>query len=331
VSSASGGCTARYRAVRHNDQLDPFRTFEGRLFDTAEAKARPRSRGGVTGEVRVDHGQSGRHDLEAEPPTPPRRGSAPEAVPDLLSAPDPAPLHWRTVAARLLIVAILLLGLMIGTGLLITRVGAGSDVEKADTATVQWLAGERTETLDAVSGPAAELGNTWVVIGVALVAAVLAIAVLRRWRFALVFAVALVGELAIFLTTTAVINRPRPPVTHLDAELPPTSSFPSGHTAASICLYGAIAALVLALTRAWWRWPILTLAVLVIVAVAVARLYRGAHFPTDVFGSVLFAVPWLLVTLKLLRPDIGSPSGDRRAAVGRHTLHDESATPSDAM
>ena len=34
MSSASGGCTARYRAVRHNDQLDPFRTFEGRLFDT---------------------------------------------------------------------------------------------------------------------------------------------------------------------------------------------------------------------------------------------------------------------------------------------------------
>jgi hypothetical protein len=59
------------------------------------------------------------------------------------------------------------------------------------------------------------LGNTWVVIGVALVAAVLALAVLSRWRFALLRAVALVGELAIFLTT-AVIDRPRPPVAHLD-------------------------------------------------------------------------------------------------------------------
>ena len=51
-------------------------------------------------------------------------------------------------------------------------------------------------------------------IGVALVAAVLAVAVLRRWRLALVFAVALVGELAIFLTTTAVIDRPRPNPDH---------------------------------------------------------------------------------------------------------------------
>jgi membrane-associated phospholipid phosphatase len=264
----------------------------------------------------VDHGQTGRHHLKAQGSTPPRRGSAP----------DPTPLHWRSVAARLLIVAVLLLGLVIGIGLSIIRLAPGSDVEKADTATVQWLAGERTETLDAVSGPAAELGNTWVVIGVALAAALLAIAVLRRRRFALVLAVALIGELAIFLTTTVVIDRPRPPVTHLDAQLPPTSSFPSGHTAASICLYGAIAALALAITRAWWRWLILTLAILVIVAVALARLYRGAHFPTDVMASVLFAVPWLLVTLKLLRPHTGTPSGERRAAVERRASpHDESA------
>jgi membrane-associated phospholipid phosphatase len=53
--------------------------------------------------------------------------------------------------------------------------------------------------------------------------------------------------------------------------------------------------------------------VLVITAVAPARLYRGAHFPTDVMGSALFAVPWLLVILKLLRPRAGSQSGRHRA------------------
>ena len=45
-------------------------------------------------------------------------------------------------------------------------------------------------------------------------------------------------------------------------------------------------------------------------------------------ASVLFAVPWLLVTLKLLRPHTGPPSGERRAAVERRALpHGESADP----
>jgi undecaprenyl-diphosphatase len=125
----------------------------------------------------------------------------------------------------------------------------------------------------------------------------------------LVLAVALVGELAVFLTATALVDRPRPPVPHLDAQLPPTSSFPSGHTAAAICLYGTLAALVLAATRVWWRRVAVILAVLLVVAVALARLYRGAHYPTDVLGSVLFAAPWLLVVLHVVPRNRAVPRG----------------------
>ena len=58
------------------------------------------------------------------------------------------------------------------------------------------------------------------------------------------------------------------------------------------------------------------------------RLYRGAHFLTDVVGSVLFAVPWLLVTLELLGPHTGSRSGGGRAGVEPATVpHDESVDP----
>ena len=171
-----------------------------------------------------------------------------------------------------------------------------------DSAFVRWLAGQRTEPLDDLSGPVAELGNTGVVIGIALVVAA-ALVLLRRPRWVLVPAVALVGEVVVFLATAAVIDRRRPAVPHLDAQLPPTSSFPSGHTAAAVCLYGAIAVLVLAAVRAWWRWLVLALAVVVVVAVALARLYRGAHYPTDVLASLLFALPWLLAVRRhLLRP-----------------------------
>jgi undecaprenyl-diphosphatase len=211
-----------------------------------------------------------------------------------------------TTVLLLLLAAVVLLGVAVGMGLLVSRVEPGTEVADIDSGTDEWLADHRVPALDTASGTLAELGNTPVVIGVGLVAAATALLVARHWRPAAFLVAALVGELAIFLTATALIDRPRPPVAHLDAQLPPTSSFPSGHTAAAICLYGGIAALVLTATRAWWRWLVLAAAVVVVALVAGARLYRGAHFPTDVLGSVVFALPWLLVVHRLVLPDARS-------------------------
>ena len=72
-----------------------------------------------------------------------------------------------------------------------------------------------------------------------------------RWRESLVVVYAVVGETAIFMATTMLIDRPRPSVLHMDVA-PPTSSFPSGHTAAAVCFYGSIAAIVV--WHATKRW-----------------------------------------------------------------------------
>ena len=61
-----------------------------------------------------------------------------------------------------------------------------------------------------------------------------------------------------------------------------------------------MAALVVAASRRPWRWAAPVLAVLLVLVVAAARLYRGAHYPTDVLASLLFAVPWLVLTLRTL-------------------------------
>jgi undecaprenyl-diphosphatase len=95
----------------------------------------------------------------------------------------------------------------------------------------------------------------------------------------------------------------RPPVTHLGPELPVTASFPSGHVAAAISLYGAVAILLWHTTRRWLRWLVAAAGgVLLPAFVAASRLYRGVHFPTDVAGSILLAVTWLAVAWWVVRP-----------------------------
>ncbi|MBW0115168.1 phosphatase PAP2 family protein [Pseudonocardia abyssalis] len=228
-------------------------------------------------------------------------GLDPHAAADLrpASAHDPPEHRWG-VAARLLVVAVLLIGVLLGIGQLVTTVAAGTPVAAADLGLVRAFATLRTPLLDAVSVPAAELGNTLVVVVGAAVAAVLAVAVLRRWRPAVLLVAAVAGETLMFMVVASATGRTRPAVEPLDAQLPPTSSFPSGHTAAAVALYGGVAVLVLGATRAWWRWLVVALAVVVVVLVAAARLYRGAHHPTDVLGSVLLTVPWLYALDRIL-------------------------------
>ncbi|HEX8582587.1 MAG TPA: phosphatase PAP2 family protein, partial [Acidimicrobiales bacterium] len=88
-------------------------------------------------------------------------------------------------------------------------------------------------------------------------------------------------------------DRPRPPVERLD-DVAATASFPSGHTAGAVALYGALAVLAaLHLRRAAVRWLVIGVLALVPVAVALSRLYRGMHYPTDVAGGAVVGGAWL--------------------------------------
>jgi undecaprenyl-diphosphatase len=124
------------------------------------------------------------------------------------------------------------------------------------------------------------------------------------------------GELAAFLTIAAVVKRPRPDVSHLDSHLP-TSAFPSGHEAATACLYAAIAILVIGHARGWWRYLFLLPAIVMPVMVALSRMYRGEHHPTDILASLLFTALWLTATTLLIRPNEDGRDRAHRTSAGR--------------
>jgi undecaprenyl-diphosphatase len=83
--------------------------------------------------------------------------------------------------------------------------------------------------------------------------------------------------------------------------------------AATTCLYVGIAILVIGHARGWWRYLFLIPAIVMPVAVALARIYRGEHHATDILASVLFAALWLTATTMLVKPNAdGLDRGSRR-------------------
>jgi membrane-associated phospholipid phosphatase len=127
-------------------------------------------------------------------------------------------------------------------------------------------------------------------VGVALV---VVLVLVRRGRLAdaAIVVVALAFELAVFLSTTFVVGRPRPDVVRLN-RTPSTDSFPSGHTAATFALYGALALLATRPPAPPARRIVAWSAVVLLVAlVGFARVYRGMHHVTDVLaGAALGAI-----------------------------------------
>jgi membrane-associated phospholipid phosphatase len=114
-------------------------------------------------------------------------------------------------------------------------------------------------------------------------------------------AVILAVELVTFLTISSAVGRERPTVVHLGS-VPGTGSFPSGHVAAAIVLYGYLAFLrrTLAAPR---LAPVAALLWTVVAAVAVgwARMYRGMHHPLDVLAGAAMGTALLVVFVSSLR------------------------------
>jgi membrane-associated phospholipid phosphatase len=226
--------------------------------------------------------------------------------------------HLRWWAAGALVAGgALLWAVLIGVGhLLVTltsRTGRGGEA-----ALDAWFAVHRTPLLNHVSGVGSGLADTMTCITVAGAAATVFALWLRRWREPVVLLLAITGELLLFVLVTAAVQRVRPGVPHLDPA-PPTSSFPSGHTGAAVALYGCIAVIVLREVTS--RVGALVLAAVlsaIPLAVALSRLYRGMHFPTDVLAGAAAGGAWLTLVVLLVLAPPRAALGTLRASAPPH-------------
>lgn len=136
-------------------------------------------------------------------------------------------------------------------------------------------------------------------IGIGMMAAVLAAwwyrLHARYWLLALIFAVP--GGLMLNVLLKYVFQRARPSFDEPLVSLA-TFSFPSGHTSGATVLYGMLAAWLVCHCRSRaLQALIVALALLLIVLVALSRLYLGAHYLSDVLAGMAVGGAWLVVCI----------------------------------
>ncbi|MEP7068003.1 MAG: LssY C-terminal domain-containing protein [Usitatibacter sp.] len=178
----------------------------------------------------------------------------------------------------------------------------------------------RTQAMTWVMLRVTELGSAAVLATLCFGLALLAIARARP-RPAVAFVVAPLSAGLVSFALKVAVGHARPMDSLVQTD---TASFPSGHTIGAAVVYGLLLALLLRSgARRATKVAGATLLNLVIVGVGISRLYLGAHWPSDLLGSLAVALALLCVILFFLQFEapLGRidawklPSGTRAARV----------------
>lgn len=194
---------------------------------------------------------------------------------------------------------------------------ARDELFNVDGRVVLFFAAHRSESITAILKVVDLLGNN-IALGVVIAAsAVFGWRVTRNRTWFAFPIVSMVGVIAVVNVLGRLTRQPRPPqsLAIIAAHGP---SFPAGHVAATVVAFGS-AALIAASVYGWTvKVTAVTGAIVATGLVALADLYLGVHWLTDVIGGATLGALWLLASFTLLKI-LGTPiEVSKRDAVALH-------------
>ena len=210
---------------------------------------------------------------------------------------------WALLVAAMVFLGLVLIHVLLPLG------GLG----EADEEFSQWLADNRTPTQEDISWVGSTLSGGHVipaVIGIGLVTFL----IMRRWILAAFVLFVVAFESATYRATSLIVERQRPDVERLES-LPVDASYPSGHTAAAVAMYGGLLLLLASrFDNAVVRVIAIVLGVAIPLFVGWSRAYRGMHHFSDVVAGLLMGLAALVIVVFAARA--ARASTDRRDGVG---------------
>jgi membrane-associated phospholipid phosphatase len=226
---------------------------------------------------------------------------------------------WRRVPVRgdyvirVLVAFASLSVAMIGLGLLLVHVLDGTWLGSLDRDLAWWFADQRSPDVKNAADVGAMLSDTYTIVFGFVVASVTFVVIFRRWHETVFLATALLLEKCVFLVTTYMVGRDRPPVGQLDLA-PPTKSYTSGHVGAAVVFYTVCAVVVCLHTRRRAvRTGVVVVAVAAPIIVAVSRMLQGMHYVTDVGAGATLGAASVLAGVHITRRSIKSHRDDRES------------------
>ena len=170
------------------------------------------------------------------------------------------------------------------------------DTARLDRAILVWLNDQATPWLDRVAVEVTALGDTLVVVALAVIAASL-LGLLGRRAYAWLLVAAVGGAAVITPVLKIIFDRPRPQVFEVRAHFAEvTAAYPSGHATLSMVTLATVAFIIHRLSRRRWTGVVaMVAAAAVILLIGLSRLYLGVHYPSDVLAGYAVGFAWAVL------------------------------------
>lgn len=111
-----------------------------------------------------------------------------------------------------------------------------------------------------------------------------------------------ISTTAISTVLKLILRRNRPVTEYVERMFFHTYSFPSGHAASTVPIFGMAAYLLAGLSGV--HWALVAIVTLIPVLVGISRVYLGAHFASDVAGGWLLGGAGLAVIIFIVQPSL---------------------------